>query len=48
MVSAGEHAELQLLKRQFGRYVYSWSREKAAQDRAILAKNKTAKSGLRT
>jgi hypothetical protein len=30
------------------RYVYNLARQKAAQDRAILAKNEIAKSGMRT
>jgi hypothetical protein len=46
MVSTDEHAE-QLLKRQFSRYVYGLSREKAAQDRANVSKNEIVKNGLR-
>jgi hypothetical protein len=48
MLSVDELAEYQSIRREFQRYVTNLARQKAAQSRAIHAKNEMAKSGLRT
>jgi hypothetical protein len=48
MLSVAELAEFQSIQQEFQRYIANLARQKAAQDRAIHAKNVIDKVGLRT